>query len=230
MSVVEERFDLELLREATRYQRWVLDAFAGHLRGQVLEVGAGIGNFTRWMLPRAERVVVVEPEAVMCQELAALGLPHVEVRQQCLEDFDGERGSFDAVVLYNVLEHLTDDVEALRITLGLLRPGGHACVLVPAHPALQGSLDARYGHLRRYRRAEVRSALEAAGFTDVEVRYFNPLGAVGWFLVARVARRPRLSRGAVRWSERIGVPVGRALERLFPPPFGQSVLAVGRRP
>lgn len=229
MSVTEERFDLELLREAERYQRWVLDSFGAALQGDVLEVGAGIGNFTRWLAPRA-RVVVVEPDPAMCSEISALGLTDVELCQVRLEDYGGAPDSFDAVLLCNVLEHLDDDVAALRTARRLLRPGGHVCVLVPAHPRLYGSLDARYGHLRRYRKAEVRRVMEEAEFADVEARYFNPLGALGWFIVARAARRPRLNPSAVRTSERIAVPVGRVLERLSPPPLGQSVLATGRRP
>jgi SAM-dependent methyltransferase len=225
----EEHFDLHVVRAAHRYQDWVLSAFGDGLQGDILEVGGGIGNFSRWLARRARKLTVVEPDPGLARELAALELPGCEIVERPIEALDGESGRFDSVVMINVLEHIEDDVRALRIAHSLLRPGGSICVLVPAHRALFGSLDARYGHLRRYTRSAVCERMSASGFSVRRCTYFNPMGAVGWFLISRVARRPRLSRAAVVVAEGLAVPIGRALGRIGPPPFGQSVLAVGVR-
>lgn len=226
----DERLDLMLLSEAVRYQRWALSSFGSAPRGRVLEVGAGVGNFTRWLARTADLVVVAEPDASMASALAAAARDNVEVRAVPIEGLRGSGERFDAVVAINVLEHVEDDREAVRIAFELLDPGGRLCVFVPAHQALFGSLDRRYGHLRRYTRRETRALLEAVGFHVSRCRYFNPVGALGWWAVGRLARRKRLSRGSVWLSERIAVPVGRALERIGDPAFGQSVVAVGVRP
>jgi SAM-dependent methyltransferase len=225
----DERLDLLLLAEAVRYQRWVLSSFGAPLRGRVLEVGAGVGNFTRWLARTADDVVVAEPDPSMAEALAAVAPANVEVRPVPIEDLRGSREKFDAVVAINVLEHIADDLRAVQVARELLGSAGRACVLVPAHQALFGSLDARYGHLRRYSRAGTRALLEAACFHVTTCRYFNPVGAVGWWAVGRVARSNRLSLRSVWLSERIAVPIGRALERAGNPPFGQSVVAVGVR-
>lgn len=101
-------------------------------------------------------------------------------------------------------------------------------VLVPAHELLFGSLDRRYHHLRGYR-SRTRHLLEKAGGEVRLCRYFNPVGALGWFIVTRIIQRERLTPSVVRLSEAVAVPVGRAIERLGDPPFGRSVLAVARR-
>ncbi|MDQ3946909.1 MAG: class I SAM-dependent methyltransferase [Actinomycetota bacterium] len=230
MSLVEERFDLEVLRGAVRYQRWLLSVFGSALSGRLLEVGPGIGNFTRWLAGSADTVVAVDPDQAMCRDVLALGQPNVRVLDTALENLAGADDSFDCVFLCNVLEHIHDDAEALRAAYSLVAPGGHVCIVVPAHPRLFGSLDRRYGHLRRYRRGDVRMALEATGFVDVSACYFNPVGAVGWFAVSRAAKRPHLTRTSVWLSEWLAVPLGRALRRVGPPPFGQSVVAMGRKP
>jgi SAM-dependent methyltransferase len=227
MTLLDERFDLETLRGAVRYQRWLLSVFGSALSGNVLEVGPGIGNFTRWLAQTASTVVAVEPDPLMCQSVLALGEPNVRVLETRFEDLAGTEELFDCVFLCNVLEHILDDGEALRIARSLLTPGGHVCVVVPAHPSLSGSLDHRYGHLRRYRQAEVLAALEGVGFSNVSASYFNPLGALGWLAVSRAAKRPHLTRSSVWLSEWVAVPLGRALQRLGPPPFGQSVVATG---
>jgi SAM-dependent methyltransferase len=227
MTLLDERFDLETLRGAVRYQRWLLSVFGSALSGNLLEVGPGIGNFTRWLAKTASTVVAVEPDPLMCQSVLALGEPNVRVLETTFEDLAGTEEQFDCVFLCNVLEHIVDDREALRIARSLLTPGGQVCVVVPAHPSLFGSLDHRYGHLRRYRQGEVLAALEGAGFRDVSASYFNPLGALGWLAVSRAAKRPHLTRSSVWLSEWVAVPLGRALQRLGPPPFGQSVVATG---
>jgi SAM-dependent methyltransferase len=226
----DERLDLLLLSEAVRYQRWVLSSFGLPLRGSILEVGAGVGNFTKWLARTAEHVVVAEPDASMAEALTEVAPANVEVRAVPVEGLRGSGDRFDAVVAINVLEHIEDDRGAVEVAYELLRPGGRLCVFVPAHRALFGALDRRYGHLRRYTRPGTRALLEAGGFHVSTCRYFNPVGAVGWWAVGRLARGKRLSRGSVWLSERIAVPVGRALERVGDPPFGQSVLAVGVRP
>ena len=224
-----ERWDLDLLRRAVRYQAWVVDALGPAVRGNVLEVGAGIGNFTGFVAERADTVLALEPESDLCEEIEGRRLPNVRAEAVTIERTDVPPESFDASVLINVLEHIDDDVAALRRVHDLLKPGGSACVLVPAHMFLYGSLDARYEHVRRYTKSELRERFSEAGLTPVSVRYFNPVGAIGWFIVGRIIRPSRLSRSSVSVSERVAVPIGRFLERLGSPPFGQSVVGIARR-
>ncbi len=205
----------------------MLATFGEALRGDVLEVGAGIGNFTRWLHGVARRVVVAEPDGGMCEEIRRLGLGKVEVVTCRMEELDESAGSFDSALLVNVLEHLPQEGDALAQVARLLRRGGNVCILVPAHPMLFGSLDRRYEHLRRYTAADVGALLVRSGFTPRLVRYFNPLGAVGWLLASRLARCARLTPGMIRSAELIAVPLGKGLEKLGDPPFGQSVIAVG---
>ncbi len=223
----DELFDLELLRQAVGYQRWVLSALGPRIRGSVLEVGAGLGNFTRLLCVSAQSVLALEPDRRMASSIREMGLRNVEVLPRTLEELAGTDQRFDCAVLINVLEHIDDDQSALKITHGLLRPNGCVAVLVPALSMLYGALDAAYGHRRRYSRLGVETRLRNAGFDVLFARYFNPIGAIGWFLVGRVAGRGQLSRASIVLSERIAVPGGQMLERLGPPPFGQSVVALG---
>src|SRR5207253_638473 len=71
-----------------------------------------------------------------------------------------------------------------------LDEGGHVLLLVPAHRALFGEIDRRVGHERRYDRGLLRRRLVEADFEPVEVRYVNPVGALGWLVASRLLRRP----------------------------------------
>ncbi len=224
-----ERYDLELLRDAVSYQRWVVDAFGSVLRGRVIDVGAGIGNYTRWIARRVPEVVALEPDPAMCAAIADLGLDNVEVTQRPLEQYTiFANAQFDTAMMIDVLPLWADDMAAIRATGRMLRIGGHVCVLVPAHPRLSGSLDARYGHHRRYTEDGIVRLFQGAGFAVEELRYFNVLGALNWLVASRLMRRPRLDPAVVRISESVTVPASRLVERFLRVPFGQSLLAIGR--
>ena len=135
---------------------------------------------------------------------------------------------FDSVVCLNVLEHIADDALVLEGFRSCLAPGGRLLLLVPAHRVLHGEIDRSVGHERRYSRAPLRRLLEQSGLDPVELRYVNPVGALGWLVSSRVLRRPQVPSGPLRTYDRL-VPVLRHLDRLSLP-FGLSLWAVARRP
>ena len=137
---------------------------------------------------------------------------------------------FDTVLCINVLEHIERDDLALRAMAEILRPtAGRLFLFVPAHPILFGSPDELAGHFRRYTRPALRALLQGAGLRARDVYHFNAVGAVAYFVNARIVR-PKSLDGSVdcqiRLFDRYCVPVLHRLERAVRPPFGQSLIAV----
>jgi SAM-dependent methyltransferase len=239
-------FELTALRSAVNYQRWVADAAAPHLGARILEVGAGLGNLSRW-LPLHERLVLSEREPELLRLLRAevrerFGAdPRVAVVQA---DLGGELPAaiaaedLDTIVSFNVLEHVEDDVGVLaRLAALLLRsrcPGPRRIVsFVPAHPWAYGSVDAAYGHVRRYTAASFAAlAAKSCPGWQLETRYFNAFGLPGWVLLGRLLRRQSVSAGAIRWFERLCPWIRGADDALHRVglPFGQSLVAVLTHP
>jgi len=153
---------------------------------------------------------------------------------------------FDLVLALDVLEHLDDDAPAIAEAARLLAPGGTLVVSVPAWPFLWSEHDEALGHKRRYRRANLRRGLAAAGLRVERVTYFNTLLfpvalayrlAWKWTLKRTGAARSRPPQSDTR---RLGNRAGAALEAIFAAerlwvgrldaPFGISLLAVARKP
>jgi SAM-dependent methyltransferase len=227
----DERVDESLRRmsRAPQYNRWLIERARPHLGARVLDVGAGIGTFTSVIAASADEVVAVEPDEQILEGLeSAVGsLPNVRIATVPVERLHEVGDGFDAVVCFNVLEHIADDGAALRAFHDRLRPGGTLLLLVPAHPFLFGSIDRTLSHERRYARSGLARALVRNGFSLDELRYVNPLGAVGWFVSSRVFRREHVPEGPLVLYDRL-VPLLRALDRA-PSPFGLSLWAVARR-
>jgi SAM-dependent methyltransferase len=141
-----------------------------------------------------------------------------------------------------VLEHIDADEETLRFLHSILLPGGVLVLTVPAHPFLFDEMDRIAHHRRRYRGAELRDKLRAAGFEIRLLTHFMAALVPSLLVVRSVGRlfAHRLDASARRNTELRVVPFVNgamsalvALERYFvrwrPLSFGTSILAVARR-
>jgi SAM-dependent methyltransferase len=210
---------------AERYNAWLLDRAKPYLGRCVLDVGAGIGTFTELLTPLCELVVAVEADAEFTRILERRFADHSNVQVVHAEaEASLPDGPFDAIVCFNVLEHIAADDEALRSFRARLAPGGALLLLVPAHPRLYGATDRMLGHERRYRKRQLRGRLENAGFSVEVLRHVNPVGAVGWLVSARLLRREEIPRASLAVFDRT-VPLVRHLDRLRLP-VGLSLWAV----
>ncbi|MGH7699132.1 MAG: class I SAM-dependent methyltransferase [Gemmatimonadales bacterium] len=219
---------LERLAGAGRYNRWMFDRLRRWVGSRVLEVGSGIGNLSEFLVHR-DRLVLTDTRPEYLERLRERfgARPNVAVARLYLPGDDtalgGER--FDTVICLNVLEHVEDDSGSLAALHRLLTPAGRLILLVPALPALYGTLDDALGHHRRYTRAELAAKFAATGFRRRHLEYFNLAGIPGWWFTGRVLRRRVLPSGSLRLYDAL-VPLFR-LERLLPWRVGQSLIAVG---
>lgn len=220
--------------EARRYRDYQLSLIGPHLGRSVLEVGSGLGDFSA-MITQACRLVVSDTDPACLDALRGRfdGDPRVEVLEMDLEaDLDVEvPGSekVESVLAMNVLEHILDDVAALRTLGRLLVPTGVVVLWVPAYPALYGDFDRMVGHHRRYTPASLRATVEAAGLVPELLRPVNLLGGIAWWAAVRRGGAGTASERLVRAYDRLVIPLTQILERRWCPPFGQSLLCVARR-
>jgi glycosyltransferase involved in cell wall biosynthesis len=223
---------LQSVRHARGFNRWMLSQFSGHVGRRVLEAGCGIGNFTELLLDK-ERLVCVDSDTLYVQMLGwRFGhLANLRVLKGNLTDPNLRRElgeeRLDTVICLNVLEHIKDDRAALATYSTLLMPGGHVIILVPAHPSLYSECDRALGHERRYERADLQSKLEGAGLEVEEIREFNRLGTLGWW-INKQRGRADLSPREMRTFELI-LPIAKLVER-FHLWAGLSLIAVARKP
>jgi glycosyltransferase involved in cell wall biosynthesis len=223
---------LQSMRRARGLNRWILDQFRRYLGQRVLEAGAGIGNFTELLLDR-ERLICLDNDPLYV-EMANWRLGHLEnVRtlQRDLADpatyaeLAPER--IDTIVCLNVLEHIGPDEQVLRAYYDVLQPGGHAIILVPAHPSLYSPCDEALGHVRRYTQTELHTRMQAAGFEIVMMEEFNRMGVPGWWLNKQMGRRD-LNPRQMRLFELL-LPLAKGLEAMKVG-RGLSLIGVGRKP
>ena len=168
-----------------------LKAFGGlPAEARILEIGCGTGHNLP-MLARFGQIEAIEIDPA-ARRIAGerLGRP---VGAAPLPVLPGvPRGAYDLVAVLDVVEHIEDDVAALKAMAACLKPGGKVLITVPAHPWMWSAHDVVNHHHRRYTKATLKDAIARAGLRPEKLGYFNSLLfplAAGARLLGRVTGR-----------------------------------------
>jgi len=140
---------------------------------RILEIGCGTGhNLPMLAAFGSVEAIEIDPAA---REIASarLGSP---VGAAPLPELSGvDRGAFDLIAVLDVVEHIEDDVAALKAMATCLKPGGKILITVPAHQWMWSAHDVVNHHHRRYSKKTLLAAIRAAGLNPGKLGYFNSL-------------------------------------------------------
>ena len=200
----------------------------------VLDAGCG-GGATLESLDRYGNATGLELEEEAVDYARGRGR---NVTQGSIVTLPFEDESFDLTLALDVIEHVPDDLAALRELYRALRPGGSLLVTVPALRLLWSAHDEANGHYRRYTVDGLRRQVESAGFEVATVTYFNTL-LFPVVLAVRMLGRLRPKRAASDVSE-VSNPANDVLAGVFSLekhlvgrlrlPVGVSALCFARKP
>ena len=202
---------------------------------RILEIGCGTGHNLPMLAGFGEVDAIEIDPAARGFAAERLGKPVGDAPLPALTGV--ERGAYDLVAVLDVVEHVEDDVGALKGMAEVLKPGGAILVTVPAHPWMWSAHDTVNHHHRRYSKATLDRAICDAGLTHNGLRYFNSL----LFPVAVAARvAGKLTGKDDSDDSPPAAPVNKALESVFrlerhlvgrvPLPPGLSIITLVRKP
>jgi SAM-dependent methyltransferase len=223
-------------RARRRLVEWMIARTFPHL-GSLLEVGCGTGFLLGELHDRFPGVLLTGCDILFDSLLYAQPrLPGVLVFQADAYGLPiGRR--FDVVIALDVIEHLDDDVAALREMFRVVERGGGLVLTVPQHEWLWSATDEYSRHRRRYSRAELLAKTRAAGF---DVLRCTSLFTATLPLIA-LRRLTRHGTDSPVAEVRISKAANAVVEILLEPewwlikagmslPIGSSLMVVARRP
>ena len=150
--------------------------FSPRGKGPIFDVGGGNGFVAKGLMDAGWDVVLVEPGPEGARHAKQRGVQHVVCASTQSAGF--VHGGMSAIGVFDVVEHIEDDVEFLRHLHDLLEPGGMLYLTVPAHLGIWSDEDIYAGHFRRYTKRTMTSALRAARF---RIEFIS--GIFSWLLV-----------------------------------------------
>ncbi|HLF35910.1 MAG TPA: class I SAM-dependent methyltransferase [Cyclobacteriaceae bacterium] len=231
----EGEMTLEAMAVAPRFNQWIYETIAPFCRGNILEVGSGIGNISEFFLKNGSRITLSDIRPAYCNRLGEkfAGYRNLEsVVQLDLADVSIEKKfslmkeSFDTVFALNVIEHIGNDHLAVKNIRQFLPNGGRIIILVPAYQALYNGFDKNLGHFRRYNLKSLNRLMVSNGFKIIYHQYFNIAGILGWFLSGSVIRKATIPKGQMKIYNMM-VPLFKVLDKAVFNSAGLSVISVG---
>lgn len=185
-----QRAQLEDVHWWYRGRRRILRAAIGeHGLGagsRVLDAGCGSGALLADLAATGAAVSGIEPDTGACARAQARRVG--EVRAAALASLPFEDGAFDLITCLDVLEHVDDDLAALRELRRVTARDGRLLVTVPNHPWLWSGHDVAAGHVRRYNLRRLQRAARDTGWVIATHTTFNVF-LLPAIIVTRVTQR-----------------------------------------
>tara|TARA_B100000963_G_scaffold361169_1_gene395227 strand:+ start:391 stop:1077 length:687 start_codon:yes stop_codon:yes gene_type:complete len=167
-----ERFD-----DANLHIKYCLSIIRKYIKGNILEVGAGCGSFTRnYYKPSMENIILTETDQKNILDLEKKFKDNdcIKVLNSSIENINLK---FDTILYLHVLEHIQDDLKEIEDAKNKLNSGGHIIIMVPAHQKIFSNLDKAVGHFRRYEKEFFQDNL-----FELQLVNFKFLDSIGYFL------------------------------------------------
>ena len=221
--------DLLKMSKAVNYQHWMLEKISDYLGDSILEIGAGIGNYTQYFLTK-KRVYAIElsPSClkILREKFHAANLELFQMDATSREILALKAKKIDTIVCLNVLEHIENDLLALQNFYQILCAPGYLILQLPALKFLYGNIDRQLGHYRRYTKKMVAAKVKQTNFKIERMDYLNLIGTLGWFYDARIKGIINQNEHHVTFFDNRIVPIARKFERNVNIPFGQSLIVI----
>lgn len=224
--------ELELFATAKNWKNYINILTRKYIKGDVLEVGAGIGSNTDLLCcSYHHNWLCLEPDSKLFQVLERfIHLHYINNRfaQNGTIDSLTKKQLFDTILYFDVLEHICKDREELVKASKHLKTEGHLIILAPAHQWLYTPFDAAIGHYRRYNKQRLEKILP----TSIDVTKLIYLDSVG--LLASLANKLILKQSQptlqqISLWDKLMIPASKRLDRIINYQFGKSVLLIGRK-
>jgi SAM-dependent methyltransferase len=228
---------LQVIAKADQFNKWMYETIHPYLKGNILEIGSGIGNISAFAVQDGFNISLSDFDQEYCRYLKKKYADTPNVREIISIDLQepGFRNTYqlykekyDTVFLLNVMEHLEDDLAAISNCRYLLKDEGKLIILVPAYQFLFCRLDTELGHYRRYTLKRLQELFKKQRFNIIHKQYFNFSGLFGWFLFGKIFGNKSIGSGEMDTYNKL-VPVFRVSDKVIFNKAGLSAIVVGQK-
>jgi len=228
------KHSLLLLSERYNYNHWIYNNIKNFIGNNILEVGAGIGNITDFIILRNKLTLIDIDQSYIDYLNAKYSFrdqSNFNVFQADIQNINSSplaATMYDTIICLNILEHLENDRKAVENMISLLQPSGRLIILVPALNTLHGSMDISFGHYRRYNKKQLKMLIEGQNLDIVNFYYLNFLGLFGWFINGKIFKNKELPENQTKIFDKL-VPLLGLIEKIIKPPVGQSLILIAQK-
>lgn len=220
--------ELEIFKNAIKWRNYWSNIIKSEIKGNVLEVGSGMGTITNELSTSDFKSwVSLEPD----YSLLTMTNPEISGKV-CL--INGTSSSikkkeyFDTILYIDVLEHIKNDKTEIHAISNSLKIGGSIVVLSPAFNFLFNDFDLSVGHFRRYNKKSLLNLLPE-GFTVKKIKYLDTLGFVLGLINKLFLKRSTPSNFQIKFWDSFLIPISKYVDLLTLNYVGKSIILVATK-
>ena len=226
--------ELHLFQHASNWKQYYAKNLKPFIKGDVLEVGAGIGSTTNYLCDGSHRSwLCLEPDSNLFKELETK-IENKELPDRCtcikgiVADLKSDK-KFDTILYIDVIEHIKDDKVELKQAAEKLNKGGHLIVLVPAHQFLFSKFDAAIGHFRRYNK-KMLAPTAPPSLQLKKIRYLDSMGLLASLANKYFLKQDYPTLDQIHFWNNLIVPVSRVTDILTNYSLGKTLIGIWEKP
>jgi len=226
--------ELDLFQKAGKWKRYMAAKLKPYVAGHVLEVGAGTGETTQYLLnEKVTHWTYLEPDEKLFGQLQKrMDSQKIVIPSEAMWGNLSKlpkSSLFDTILYIDVLEHIEGDKAELSHSLCYLKKNGHLIVLSPAQQMLYSPFDEAIGHYRRYSKHTLRRAADFPDLTEKKIFYLESAGMfLLWLNKWLVKKRYPTKRDIWLWQT-VFIPISKVMDKILFYSLGKSIVGIWRK-
>lgn len=222
--------ELELFKHAKNWKNYYSKKIMKYIYGNVLEVGAGIGETTKILYNKqVSSWLCLEPDQSLSEKInykimSSYLNPDIKVKTTTIQEIsDSEQ--FDCILYIDVLEHIKDDEQEINKATELLKNNGSLIILAPAHNFLFSEFDKSIGHYRRYNKRNIKNII-SPGLHITKLFYLDSVGFSVSLLNKIILKQQLPSIKQIKFWDKMVIPISKMVDIISFYSFGKSIVLV----
>ena len=221
--------ELELFKNATNWKKYFSAKLHQHIRGNVLEVGAGVGtNFNYLFTENSKHWTFVEPDLELFQVLKSKCAGEKIPTSFINGTIENIQAKFDTIIYIDCLEHIEKSKQEIEHCYELLNDNGKLIILVPAYNYLFNEFDKQVGHYRRYNKTMLRSEINDL-LVEQSVFYLDSLGFFASLANKLIIKKKLPTEKDILFWDKFLIPISKLSDLISGKSFGKSLIGVYKK-
>ena len=216
-------FELDIFDLAKNFRKYQIDILKKYIKDPFLEVGPGKGGFVNLYKKFTNNITLIEPDNKLFHLLKKrFRKTNIKIKNHTIRE---EKSKYQTIIYFDVLEHIEDDLNEVKLASTKLKKNGRLILNVPAHQLFYNQFDKSVGHYKRYNKKDFLIMEKKTNLKIKELIYYDSIGLV--FLILN--KMLKLKEGSLKskvylWN--ILIPLSRFIDKLTFNKLGKSLFCV----
>ena len=225
-TIQYDGFELDHFDSALNFRKYQILLIKKFIKGKFLEVGAGKGGLLPFYKNLIKNITIIEPEKKLFKILKKkYSNKKISIKNQTINNI---KKKYDTIIYYDVLEHIKNDLNEVKLASKKLNKNGYLIFSVPAYQTFYSSFDKSVGHFKRYNKKDFIILGKKTDLKIEKLAYYDSMGFL--FLVLNKffsLKQTNLENKVYLWN--LLMPISKLIDFLTFNKFGKSLLCVFKK-